>query len=562
MLRYRVRIIFLFTSICLLSACSPASDVDKVASGSDQTVYTNAVIWTGDESQPSASVMVVEDGRITYIGEQVPPSSDNATFVDLQKKFVIPGLIDNHVHFSEGGAGLAAVQLRDASSKEEFVQRIADFAATLAPDQWVLYGNWDHEAWGGELPNKAWIDSVTPDNPVFVMRLDGHMGFANSIALDLAAITAESVDPEGGKIERDANGEPTGVLKDTAMDAVLNAIAEPSQEERFRAINAAQEHAFKLGLTQVHVMTASPLETDVFDIFKAADEAGVLKIRTRVYSPLQNWQAVLEALDEYQYHSPRLTWGGFKGLTDGALGSTTAWFYEGYTDEPDNFGFPLIATGDLRTMVADANTQGIQLALHAIGDRAIDAVIDVIASVAGDDVAQRRFRIEHFQHPNMQAINRVAEHQIIASMQPYHAIDDGRWAEKRIGAERIKTTYAFNTILESGALLSFGSDWPVAPLNPLLGIYAATTRQTIDGANPLGWQPQEKVSVEQALRAYTSTNAYAAFDENNTGRLAVGMQADFVVLDEDLRTIDPTKISSVQVLKTVLGGNQVYSKDD
>ena len=543
--------------VCVLGA-SKVSIAQSQVSEPAATHYINGAIWTGKQGAADASVMSVQDGRIVYIGNTSPAANKNEKVVDLKGRFVVPGLIDNHVHFIEGGSGLAAVQLRDAATPEEFSKRIVDYAKTLKSGQWVLYGNWDHELWGGELPNKAWIDAQTPDNPVFVMRLDGHMGFSNSVALKLAGINADSTQPEGGEIVRNKMGEPTGVLKDTGMNPIFAAIPKPSNADLLKSIEAAQNHALKLGLTKVHVMTAYPGEGDIYDAFQLADQKGLLKMRIAVYTPIEHWKKEIAAGPGNKYSSDLLSWNGFKGLTDGALGSTTAWFYDPYLDAPDTNGFPLIAAEQLREMVVDANAADVKLAIHAIGDQAIDMVIKVMQQAAGDQIKTRRYRIEHFQHPSAAGIRAAAQGGIIASMQPYHAIDDGRWAEKRIGPERIKTTYAFKSVLDAGGILSFGSDWPVAPLAPLAGIYAAVTRRTIDGANPNGWQPQEKISVEQALHAYTVANAYAAFEEDVAGTLEVGKRADFVVLGEDLRKADQTKIPDVTIEMTVVGGNVAY----
>ncbi len=524
--------------------------------------YINGIIWTGNSAMNSdASVMVTTDGQISYIGNKRPTRSDDAPpaqVVDLNGQFVIPGLIDNHVHFIDGGAGLAAVQLRDAKTQEEFKRRIIEYANELDAGQWVLFGNWDHEQWGGELPRKEWIDAATPNTPVFVMRTDGHMGFANSAALKLAGIDRNSQQPDGGEIVFAENGEPTGVLKDTALDPMFAAIPAPSETELLRLIEAAQQHALSLGLTQVHVMTASPSEADIYSAFVLADQRGLLRIRTIVYTPIQYWREVLQDLGDRRYSSKLLSWGGFKGLTDGALGSTTAWFYEPYLDAPDKSGFPLIEAEQLKAMLADAHAADVDVAIHAIGDRAIDVVIETMHDVAGENIRDKRYRIEHFQHPSRAAIKTAADYGIVASVQPFHAIDDGRWAEKRIGAERILTTYAFKSIIEAGGILSFGSDWPVAPLSPLMGIHAAVTRATLDGANPEGWVPQEKISVEQALTAYTANNAFTVFEEQEGGTLEVGKRADFVVLEKDLRTVDPDEIANVAIQMTVIDGRVEY----
>lgn len=553
-----------FAIMLVVGATTHARAAQPAAPEPAVVEYINGVIWTGNPAMATdASVMVTTDGQISYIGNERPPRTEGvlvARVVDLKGQFVVPGLIDNHVHFIDGGAGLAAVQLRDAKTQDEFKRRIVEYADALEAGQWVLFGNWDHEQWGGELPRKEWIDDATPNTPVFVMRTDGHMGFANSAALKLAGIDRNAKQPNGGEIVFDDKGEPTGVLKDTALDPMFAVVPPPSNAERLNSIEAAQRHALSLGLTQVHVMTASPSEADIYSAFVLADQRGLLRIRTIVYTPIQYWREVLQDLGDRRYSSELLSWGGFKGLTDGALGSTTAWFYEPYVDAPNKSGFPLIEAKQLNAMLADAHTADVNTAIHAIGDRAIDVVIATMREVAGANIRDKRYRIEHFQHPSRAAINAAAEYGIVASVQPFHAIDDGRWAEKRIGAERILTTYAFKSIIEAGGILSFGSDWPVAPLSPLMGIHAAVTRATLDGANPEGWVPQEKISVEQALTAYTANNAFTVFEEQEGGTLEVGKRADFVVLEKDLRTVDPDEIANVAIQMTVIDGRVEYEK--
>lgn len=558
--------IALFVSL-FLSACGADGDApqDAARTGAEHTadtLYTNGVIWTGAKGAPDAAVMAIKDGVVTYVGDGETVRIAAREMVDLEGRFVMPGFIDNHVHFLEGGAGLASVELRDAATPEVFSKRIIDYATTLSAGRWVLNGNWDHELWGGELPQKEWIDDATADTPVFVVRLDGHMALANSAALRLAGINTATPTPEGGAIIRDENGEPTGVLKDNAMSLVFAVIPIPSDDELLDAFNLAQSHALSLGLTEVHAVTANPNETAMLDAFRLAHERGAMKIRINVLTPIEHWQSARDLVAREGKGDDTLRWGGLKGFVDGSLGSTTAWFYEPYADTPETSGFPLTDPAALKTIIADADEAGLKIAVHAIGDRAIDVLIDDMQETAGADIADRRYRIEHFQHPSRTAIETAAASGIIASMQPYHAIDDGRWAEKRIGPERLKTTYAFRSILDAGGILTFGSDWPVAPLSPIEGVYAAVTRRTTDGANPDGWQPQEKITVEEALTAYTATNAYAGFEEDKAGTLETGKRADFVVLSDDPRTVDPAAIRSIEVLATMIGGKAVFRANE
>lgn len=547
----------LILALVILAACDDGRSTPDVAA---DTLYTNGVIWTGVTDARDASVMAVKSGVVTYVGNgQDVRVAANET-VDLGGRFVMPGFIDNHVHFLDGGAGLASVDLRDAATPEEFTKRIADYASTLPQGRWVLNGNWDHEWWGGELPRKEWIDAATADTPVFIHRLDGHMALANSAALKLAGIDAATATPDGGEIVRDAGGEPTGILKDNAMDLVFAVIPPMSADEKLAAFELAQSHALSLGLTAVHAVTNGPIDAAMLDAFRLAYDRGLMKIRVYALTPIDSWDSARDLVAKEGYGDDLLRWGGLKGFVDGSLGSTTAWFYEPFTDVPETSGFPLGDPETLKITMADADAASLKLAVHAIGDKAIDVLIENMRAVAGTDIKNRRYRIEHFQHPSSAAIKKAAESGIIASMQPYHAIDDGRWAEKRIGPERIKTTYAFRSILDAGVVLSFGSDWPVAPLSPIEGVYAAVTRRTIDGLNPDGWQAQEKISVEEALSAYTVANAYSGFEEDRAGTLEAGKRADFVMLSDDPRTIDPAEIRNIEVIETVIGGSPVFQR--
>lgn len=556
------RTAILLSSLFLLSACDDpgpgtAGNTPQVAV---DRLYTGGVIWTGIDGAPDASVLGVRDGVIVYVGDgqDIDFKVDADAIRELDGRFLMPGFIDNHVHFFWGGAALASVDLRDAGTPEEFTRRIVEFATLQPPGRWVQQGNWDHQLWGGELPTKEWIDAGTRDTPVFVTRLDGHMALANSAALELAGITAETETPAGGEIVRDAAGEPTGILKDNAMNLVLGAIPPATEQEMLETFEAAQSHALSLGLTQVHAVTGNPNEADRLDYFRLARERDLMNIRVHAYMPLEHWDSVSRIVADAGNGDEFLRWGGLKGFVDGSLGSGTAWMHEPFDDEPGNAGFPLTDPDELDTLIRDADAAGRRLAIHAIGDRAIDILIASMRGAAGDDIVDRRYRIEHFQHPTRAAIEAAAASGIIASMQPYHAIDDGRWLEDKLGTERARTTYAFRSILDAGGLLTFGSDWPVAPLSPLAGVHAAVTRQTIDGANPDGWLPAEKLTVEEALTAYTRMNAYAVFEDDVAGTLELGKRADLVILSADPRAVEPAVIPKIDVLETVIGGATAY----
>ncbi|MGH7476794.1 MAG: amidohydrolase [Longimicrobiales bacterium] len=522
-------------------------------------VLSGGVVWTG---AGTAEAVAIRDDQIVAVGSEreIRRYTGSAThLIELAGRLVVPGFIDDHTHFMTGGFQLASVDLRTAATPEEFTRRLAEFARSLEPGRWITGGAWDHESWpGAPLPQREWIDSVTPDHPVFVSRLDGHMALANSLALELAGISRATADPPGGEIVRDPlTGEPAGVLKDEAMGLVWAVVPEPSERERDEAFLRAQEHALSLGVTMVHDMGSwSDLAT-----YERARDNGRQQIRIYAFVPLASWERLRDHVERNGRGDDRLRWGGLKGFVDGSLGSTTAWFYEPYDDAPSTSGLLVTDTAALAARVLAADAAGLHVAVHAIGDRANDWLLDQYAeAVRRNGERDRRFRIEHAQHLRPEAVARFAELGVLPSMQPYHAIDDGRWAEKRIGAERIRTTYAFRDLLDAGARLMFGSDWTVAPLDPLQGIYAAVTRRTIDGANPRGWVPAQRIGVEEALRAYTASNAYGGFVEDRLGTLEAGKLADLVVLSENLLASEPERIGEARVDLTIVGGEVVYER--
>jgi len=545
---------FLALLLLILPACS-SPDADRI--------FVNGVVWTGNPDQPAAEALAVGGGRLIAVGAEQEARAlqgPDTEVIDLDGAFVVPGFIDNHTHFLSGGLGLASVDLRDAASPEEFAERMATFAPQIPAGRWIEGGDWDHEMWGGELPDRSWIDASTTENPVFVSRLDGHMGLANTLALEMAGITADTPDPDGGTIVRRPDGQPTGVLKDAAMDLVWAVIPAKSLDERLEMFSRAQEHALSRGVTQIHDVGSYGGWIDL-EAFEEAHHAGLMKLRVYSLVALRTWPLLEARIAELGRGDDRLRWGGLKGMVDGSLGSTTALFYEPYLDEPGTSGLLVNDTSAIHQQILAADEAGLHLAIHGIGDAANDWVLDVFAeAVENNGPADRCWRIEHAQHLTREAIDRFDDLGVVPSMQPYHAIDDGRWAVNRIGEERIKTTYAFRSLLDAGADLTFGSDWTVAPIDPLLGIYGAVTRRTIDGANPDGWVPEEKISVEEALTAYTLSNARAGFWDQDTGSLEIGKQADFVVLSNNLLTIDPNAIPDATVLQTVIGGETVYAR--
>lgn len=522
-------------------------------------VVTNAVVWTGTARGATAEAVAVRDGRILAVGsageidDYIGPSTE---VMDVDGRLVVPGFIDAHAHFLSGGFQLASVDLRDADSPEEFSARLRAFAAGQPRGTWITGGDWDHERWpGAPLPDRAWIDSVTSEHPVFVSRLDGHMGLANTRALELAGVGQNTPDPDGGTIVRHTSGRPTGVLKDAAMDFVWAVRPPRTHRELDQALERAQQHALEHGVTSVHDMAGwEDLET-----YRRARGRGAL--RTRIYSlvPISSWERLRDYVAAEGRGDARLRWGGLKGFVDGSLGSTTAWFHEPYVDSPETSGLMITDTARLRDWIIDADAAGLHVAVHAIGDRANDWLLDVYADAQRlNGERDRRFRVEHAQHLTRAAIPRFAELGVIPSMQPYHAADDGRWAEKRIGAERARTTYAFRDLLDAGARPAFGSDWTVAPMNPLLGIQAAVTRQTLDGAHPGGWVPEQKITVEEALLGYTRDAARAGRAEDHVGTIREGRFADMVVLDRNILDTDPTAIDDARVIMTMIDGEVVF----
>lgn len=516
----------------------------------------NARVWTGDPDAPWAEALLVAGDRLVAVGtsSDIRGRAKGARIVDATGKFVVPGFIDAHVHFLDGGFRLASVQLRDARTPEEFRDRIGAFAKTVAPGTWILGGDWDHQLWGGELPRHEWIDAVTPDNPVWVNRLDGHMALANSVALRAATVTRETSEIEGGSIERDVGGEPTGILKDNAMGLVDRVVPPPSDEMSRRALEAAMRYVAERGVTTVHHMGSW---ADL-DVFRRARADGVLTTRVRAAVPLDTWERLRDFVATEGTGDDWLSFGALKGFADGSLGSHTAAFHAPYDDQPADRGFFVNGEEDLYRWVSGADKAGLQVAVHAIGDRANETILDVFERVERENGPRdRRFRIEHAQHLRPEDIPRFAALGVIPSMQPYHAIDDGRWAERLIGPIRIRTTYAFRSLLDAGAALVFGSDWFVAPPTPLEGIYAAVTRRTLDGKNPEGWVPEQKIGVEEALVAYTRAAARAGFADNDRGMLKEGFLADFVVIDRDLTAIPLEEIRDGRIEMTVVGGRVV-----
>ena len=533
-------------ALVLVTACGSKADI----------VIQGGQLWTGlstGRGQPGA--VAIAAGKILAVGD----SAQIARYVGSRTEvlranggLIMPGFADGHTHFIDGGFQLASVDLRDAATPQEFVRRLKEYAAHLKPGEWITGGDWDHTLWrGAPLPRHDWIDSVTPNNPVFVNRLDGHEALANAAAMRAAGVTVATPSPFGGEI---TSG---GVFKDRAMDLVWRAAPGPSPEQRDSALARALAHAASLGVTATGHMSASFGDLASYRRLERADRQTV---RVSLYLPLSDWKVVAESVAK----NPGDDWvriGGVKGYMDGSAGSRTAFFFEPFSDSAGYYGLMQQPESDMRAWVGSADSAGLQIAVHAIGDRAnaiILAIYDSVAQAHGR--RDRRFRVEHAQHLRAQEIPLFGARRVVPSMQPYHAIDDGRWVEQRIGPQRIKTTYAFRTLLDTEAPLAFGSDWTVAPLDPMLGVYAAVTRRTLDGKNPGGWVAEQKISVGEALRAYTSGNAWATFNEQKWGTLAPGRFADVVVLDRDPFGVPAESLGTIKPRFTIVGGKVVYRR--
>ncbi|GAA0316657.1 amidohydrolase [Sphingomonas oligophenolica] len=518
----------------------------------------NVNAWTGVPGQKRATAIGIVGDRIAAIGaDAVQARTTRATrVIDLQGAFAMPAFTDNHTHFLRGAVTLTQADLLSSTSRQDFADRLGA-VARARPGKWILGGTWDEQRLGGALPTREWIDAATGDTPVAVPRTDLHSYLLNTAALRLAGITRDTPDPAGGQIVRDARGEPTGVLKDNAKDLAERAFPVPTDADTDAAMRGGVAHGLSKGVAQVH---NPEIDWHSYEALRRLRATGEMDMRFYAFVPAVDWAKMVAIVKAEGRGDDWLRWGAIKALCDGSLGSRTALFRDPYADAPGQRGVRVTSLADLREWIGAADAAGLHVATHAIGDQANEDVLDIYAAVAAaNGPRDRRFRIEHAQHLRPATIPRFAKQKVIASVQPFHAIDDGRWAVKRIGEARLEGTYAFRSLLDSGATVTFGSDWPVAPLDPLTGVYGAVTRRTIDGANPDGWLPGQKVSVEQALTAYTRSNAHAGFMEDRSGVLAPGYYADIAILDADLTAIDPLRIPAVKVLHTFVGGKTRFS---
>jgi predicted amidohydrolase YtcJ len=542
-------------ALCGFAQTKPAADL----------IVTHAKVWTVDATRPQAEAVAV-------IGERIVAVSSNAEIeqwrgpqtrvIDAGGKLVLPGFNDAHVHFISGGIELDSVQLKDATSAQQFARLIGEKAKSMPKGDWILEGNWDETKWTPAVyPEKSLIDPLTPDNPVFVSRYDGHMGLANSVALKLAGITAQTHDPPGGTIVRDARGNPTGALKDAAQGLMEKVIPPLTHDQRIRIIKRSMNHAASLGVTSVQHMVADYEDIAAYDELL---QKGALITRIYAAPLISHVDDEVQLGIRHAFGGPYLRIGVLKAFADGSLGSGTAYFYEPFLGQGENRGLlanEMQPLSKMQDRILKADAAGLQLCIHAIGDHGISLILDMYAETEKQHgPADRRFRIEHAQHMAAKDFQRFADLGVIASVQPYHAIDDGRFAEGKIGHDRASRTYAFRTFMDHGVRLAFGTDWEVAPLDPMQTVYAAVTRATLDGKNPGGWFPEQKLTVPEAVEAYTMGSAYAEFQEQEKGSITPGKLADMVLLSDDIFTIAPEKIRDVHVLKTILGGRVIYER--
>ena len=555
----------LIAALTLIAFCSAAHA--KQAS----VILVNGKVWTENPALPIAHAVALDGNTILAVGDDATIrklAGPDTKVIDLHGRLLLPGFNDAHVHFLDGGASLISVELGTANSPAEFTARIAKFAKTRAPGSWLRNGNWDHQRWNPpNLPTHQLIDDATGDHPVLLWRTDGHMALANALALKLAGIDRSTKDPPGGEIVRDKDGNPTGILKDSATALVMRVMPPLSAAEQDQAMEAASTKPRSHGITSVQNLADTPedeSQPEAFREFQKFEREGKLTVRIYQGVRVRDWKMYADPGIVAPFGSSLLRIGNLKAFADGALGSETAWMDEPFANNPSNRG---LASPDLLDMekfygeMRAADKAGLQLTIHAIGDHAIHTILDLYERLEKDNgPADRRPRIEHVQHIHPADYPRFAKLGVIASMQPYHAIDDGRWAEKVIGPERAHSSYAWKSLLDAGATLAFGSDWAVAPLDAVMGIYAATTRQTLDGKNPGGWIPEQRITVAQAVHAYTVAPAFAEHQEKVKGSIEPGKLADLVILSDDIFSIAPEKIQNTKVDLTIFDGRVIYER--
>jgi predicted amidohydrolase YtcJ len=565
-MKLRMKVQFLALALLSLSACASAAHAKEAS-----IILVNGKVWTENPALPIAHAVALDGNTILAVGDDATIrklAGPDTKVIDLRGRLLLPGFNDAHVHFLDGGDSLISVELGSANSPAEFKDRIAQFAKTRAPGTWLRNGNWDHQRWNPpNLPNHQLIDEVCGDHPALLWRTDGHMALANALALKLAGIDRNTKDPPGGEIQRDKDGNPTGILKDSATALVVRVIPPLSAAEQDQAMEAALHEAVIHGITSMQNLADTPedeSQPEVFREFQKYEREGKLTVRIYQGVRVRDWKMFADPGIVAPFGSALLRIGNLKAFADGALGSETAWMDEPFANNPSNRGLAspdLLEVEKFYSEMRGADKAGLQLTIHAIGDHAIRTILDLYERLEKDNgPADRRPRIEHVQHIHPADYPRFAKLGVIASMQPYHAIDDGRWAEKVLGPERIHSSYAWKSLLDAGATLAFGSDWAVAPLDAVMGIYAAVTRETLDGKTPKGWTPEQRITVAQAVHAYTVGSAFAEHQEKVKGSIEPGKLADLVVLSDDIFSIPPDQIQKTKVDLTVFDGRVTYER--
>ncbi len=525
-------------------------------------LLVNGVIYTGDAARPRIEAVAIRGERIVGIGssqEMRKLAGPNTRIMDLRSRFALPGFNDAHIHLANGGQAKLAIELEGARSLAEFQQRIRSRLGEYEPGEWITGRGWDHTLWPvQEFPTRQALDAVAGNHPMIFTRVDGHVAVANSLALRLAGITEATKDPPGGSIERDAAGEPTGMLKENAVGLVSRKIPPLSASQRRRGILLALTEAARFGVTSLQ---DNSTWAD-FQIYEQLKKEGKLTARITEWLPfLEPLTRLEEMRRQGGTGDPWLKTGAVKMIVDGSVGSRTAAMLAPYSDDPSNRGILRIEPEQLKQMSVERDNAGFQLAFHAIGDRANRVALDAFAAVrAANGPRDRRDRIEHAQVVAPADLARFAELSVIASMQPVHESTDMRWAEARLGPGRLEGAYAWRSMLSRGVGLAFGTDYPVEPVNPMRGLYACVTRELPGGGPPGGWQPQEKISLDECIRAYTVGSAYAEFEEGKKGQILPGQFADIIVLSADVTRIPARELLKTEVLQTFTGGRLVYEK--
>lgn len=530
-----------------------------VESGTAPDLLLVGRVFTGDSAQPWAEAVAVSAGQFSYVGTRAGAPAGATRTVDVKDGVILPGLVDAHAHLLGLGMALQGVDLTGTKSYEEILERVRGADKQMPAGRWLLGRGWDQNDWPAkDFPHRKQLDAVCPSRPVVLERIDGHAVLANAAALDASKIDRNTPDPEGGKILRDPDGQPTGVLIDRATDLVR--VPAPTLEQRVEALGAAMKLAADAGLTGVHDMGN---DLDTIRAFRQMADAGLLPIR--VYALVSSGSP---AMEEAIRNGPqvglgrdgRLTIRAVKFYADGALGSRGAALEEPYSDDPQNRGLLLIEPEKLCSEMERVAQAGLQPATHAIGDRGNRMVLDCAERLDPATRAKVRPRDEHTQVVRLQDIERFGKLGVIASMQPTHATSDMPWAEDRVGPERIKGAYAWRSLKSAGARLAFGSDFPVESHRPLLGLYAAVTRQDATGTPDGGWFPDQRLTLDEAVEGFTMGAAYAAFEESTLGSITVGKLADLTVLDRDLWKLPPKAILDAGIRMTVVGGKVEFEQ--